>query len=385
MPGWLLVNNVRPIRVGFDARWYNDSGVGTYVGELLRSLVEQRELDLIVYEDPRRPVCGLEQRSVVRIPVRSNRYSFTAQWEFRRRAAEDRLDLFHSPFYAAPLALNCPLVVTVHDLIPFLFRIYNWPKQRIVKSGYRMAGWRAAHIIADSENTARDVARFLKAPAGRISVVPLAAKRCFQPKKESRELERLHETYDIRPPYVLVPGSRNACTKNLEGALRAAEIARLEGGVDFLTVIYGRAQIDARDLKKRWSTLNLRVTGYVDDADLAAMFRNAESLLVASLYEGFGLPLVEAMACSCAVVSSSAGSLAEVAGSGAQVFSPTDAEGMGAAVARLLTLTGERERWKTAALKRAGEFSWAKAAAATASIYHQVLSPHKSIRMAARA
>lgn len=368
---------MRPIRVGFDARWHNDSGVGTYVGELLRAMAAgHREIDLIVYEDPQNPVSGLDHHSMIRIPVPSKKYSLREQWEFRGRAGKDRLDLFHSPFYAVPLTLSCPLVVTIHDLIPFLFRIYGWPKQQMVKTGYRMAGWRATHIIADSANTARDVTRFLSVVSDRISVVPLAAKSCFQPKKESRELERLHETYDIRPPYVMIPGSRDLRTKNLEGALRAAEIARLRSGVDFQTVVYGHQQSRTRDLKKALPALNLRPTGYIDDAELAAMFRNAHSLLIASLYEGFGLPLIEAMACGCAVVTSNAGSLAEVAGGGAQVYSPTDLEGMGAALARLLTLAEERERWKTAGLQRAGEFSWAKTASETLSIYDRVASQY---------
>ena len=382
---------MRPIRVGFDARWYNDSGVGTYVGELLRALAAvHREIDLIIYEDPQNPVSGLDHssgldhHSMVRIPVHSKKYSLREQWEFRRRAAEDRLDLFHCPFYAVPLTLNCPLVVTVHDLIPFLFRIYGWPKHQMVKTGYRIAGWRAAHIIADSANTARDVTRFLNVVSGRISVVPLAAKRCFQPKKEGRELERLHETYDIRPPYVMIPSSRDLRTKNLEGALRAAEIAGLCSGLDFQTVVYGHQQSRTRDLKKAWPGLNLRLIGYIDDADLAAMFRNAHSLLIASLYEGFGLPLIEAMACGCAVVTSSAGSLAEVAGGGAQAYSPTDLEAMGAALARLLTLAEERERWKTAGLQRARDFSWAKTASETLSIYDRVASQYIGVRGAQR-
>src|ERR1700674_5138503 len=111
------------MRVGFDARWYNDSGVGVYVAELLRAMAQlPRDFELIAYEDPQSPVPGLAGLPIVRTQVRAPKYSISEQLELRRRSHHDKLDIFHSPFYVAPLGLNCPLVVTVHDLIPFLFR-----------------------------------------------------------------------------------------------------------------------------------------------------------------------------------------------------------------------------------------------------------------------
>src|SRR5262245_29528094 len=175
------------MRVGFDARWYNDSGVGVYVAELLRAMaaIEQRGFELVVYEDPRNPVPQVEGRGVNRVAVSSPRYSLAAQLEFRRRSQLDRLDVFHSPFFALPVALRCPVVVTVHDLIPLLFRIYNRPKQALVKMAYRAAVRRAGHIIADSENTAGDLQKILGVSRARITAVPIAA----SPEYSSREIE----------------------------------------------------------------------------------------------------------------------------------------------------------------------------------------------------
>jgi glycosyltransferase involved in cell wall biosynthesis len=362
------------MRVGFDARWYNDSGVGTYVAELVRALARApRQFELVVYEDPLNRLPGLEGFSVVRIPVRSSRYSFSAQWELRRRAREDHLDLFHSPFYAAPLVLDCPLIVTIHDLIPFLFRLDSWPKQTMVKTGYRLAARRAIHIIADSENTARDVANILNFPAARISTVPLAAGESFQPRSEEGDLDRLRKTYQIQPPYIVLPSARNWRTKNLESGLRALDIARRRAGVDFQVVIYGpRDGIDVIS-PRCLAGMSVRQIGYVNSPDLAALLRHAHAFVMTSLYEGFGLPLVEAMACGCAVVSSNAGSLAEVAGAGAQVFAPFDVAGMGEALARFLTASEELAHWRTAALRRAADFEWAKTATKTMSIYYEVL------------
>src|SRR5262249_31756573 len=191
------------MRVGFDARWYNDSGVGVYVSELVRALAASpRDFDLVVYEDPKNPLPDLETASCERIRLYSSKYSLAGQLELRRRGRQDKLDVFHSPFYAAPLTLSCPVVVTVHDLIPFLFQIYSWPKQSLVKLGYRVAAWRARHIVADSENTATDVRNILGVPKERISTIHIAAQSCFKPEGDERELEHLREKFGLTPPYV---------------------------------------------------------------------------------------------------------------------------------------------------------------------------------------
>ncbi len=361
------------MRVGFDARWYNDSGVGAYVGGLLRAMAAaERDFELVVYEDPQNQVPGLDGLPVVRVPVCAPKYSILEQWELGRRARQDKLDLFHSPFYVMPLSPGCPVVVTVHDLIPFLFRIYPWRKQWMVKVGYRAAAWRAQHIIADSQSTAKDVREVLGVPEERVRSVHIAAGQEFKAKGPAEELGCLQKKYGLHPPYVVAASARNWRTKNLESALQALEIARSQTGVEFQTVVYGPAEgINALNAKERWQKLNLQALGYIASEDLARLFRHAHAFIMPSLYEGFGLPILEAMSCGCAVVTSNAGSLAEVAGEGAQVFAPLDVAGMARAVAGLLRSPDELHRWRVSALRRAGDFSWHKAALQTISVYHR--------------
>src|SRR6185312_9990050 len=211
----------------FDARWYNDSGVGSYVAGLLSAMVQMPdEVELLVYEDPANrvplPACSQAQQ----IAVRGERYSPAGQIELAQRCREERLDLFHSPFYIVPLLAKCRVVVTIHDLIPFLFPIYSQPKLAMVKGGYRMAAWKAAHIIADSNHTAHDVEKVLGVERNRISVVHLAAQECYTPQGDSHELKLLEERYGVRPPYVLVPSARNWQTKNLKTALEVLKSAK---------------------------------------------------------------------------------------------------------------------------------------------------------------
>jgi alpha-1,3-rhamnosyl/mannosyltransferase len=166
--------------------------------------------------------------------------------------------------------------------------------------------------------------------------------------------------------------ARNWKTKNLGGALRALEGARELCGEEFMVTMHGPADgLDAAGGEARWRGLNLIRTGHMPTAELAMLYRHAQLFIMPSLYEGFGLPVVEAMACGCPVVTSNGGSLKEVAGRGAQVFDPMDVQGMAGAVAALLQSKEVRERWRKAALRRAADFSWNRAAQETIAVYHR--------------
>lgn len=373
-------SGARPrIRVGFDARWYNDSGVGAYVCGLLSALAKLHdEIDLVVYEDAANPSPLSYGAKVRRVPVSAGKYSASEQIEFAWRCRRDKLDVFHSPFYVVPLFAPCPVVVTMHDLIPFLYPVYPWPKAAVVRGGYRLAALKAKHIIADSNNSAEDVRRILGVKPGRISTIHIAAQECYSAKAGQGELELLRQTYGVRPPYAIVNSARNWRTKNLETALHTLHAARQKCGMEFQTVIYGPSEgLQAAGGEERWRALDVKCAGYLGSADLARLFRHAAVFVTASLYEGFGLPVLEAMSCGCAVVCSNGGALAEVAGNGAQVFDPLDVAGMADAICGLLRDDADLQRWRDAALSRSGDFSWLKAARETISVYHQArnLSP----------
>lgn len=359
------------MRVGFDARWYNQSGVGSYIAGLVPALV-RAGCELVVYVDPSNPVPRLDKLSLQSVPVSSGRYSPLATLEFRRLEKRDKLDLFHCPFYAAPL-LNCPLVVTIHDLIPFLFPIYFWTKQKMVNAGYRVMAKRAAHFIADSHRTATDILTILGVEKDRISTVHLAADReIFHRCGRANDEECLLRRFGITKPFVVVASARNWRTKNLETALKALEIARKESAITFQAVMYGSTKGSEQFAGILGGKLNLLNLGYLDAKDLAVLFRHANAFVMPSLYEGFGLPLVEAMSCGCPVITSDRGSLPEIAGAGAQCFDAFDIRGMANALSALLRSPEELQQQRSNALRRAADFSWDKAALETISVYHHV-------------
>jgi glycosyltransferase involved in cell wall biosynthesis len=364
------------LRVGFDARWYNDSGVGAYVRGLLGAMVQlEDELDLIVYENLRNPVPLPDCSKVQRVALRAKKYSIAEQLELARRSSEDRLNVFHSPFYVVPLFTRCPVVVTVHDLIPFLFPIYSRAKQTIVRAGYRMSVRKAAQIIADSDNTARDLQQILQVSIDNVSTVHLAPSEVYQPKPAQGEFGLLQQKYGISQPYVLLASARNWRTKNLETGLRVLKAVRAMGA-KFQTVVYGPPEgMEACNADESVLSPEMKYIGYIAADELAMLYRHPSVFLFPSLYEGFGLPVLEAMACGCAVVASSAGALAEVVGSGGQVFDPHDVRGMADAVRELLGDPDKQKHWREAAYRRSADFSWMEAARETLRVYHQT---HKS-------
>jgi alpha-1,3-rhamnosyl/mannosyltransferase len=128
-------------------------------------------------------------------------------------------------------------------------------------------------------------------------------------------------------------------------------------------------------------SLDLRNLGYLDSKDLATLFRHAHAFVMPSLYEGFGLPLVEAMSCGCPVIASDRGSLPEIAGAGAQCFSAFDVQAMAKALAALLRSPEELQQKRSNALRRAADFSWDKAALETISVYHHVNQSNRRVQV----
>lgn len=244
----------------------------------------------------------------------------------------------------------------------------------MVRAGYREAALRSAHIIADSEHTSSDIQKILGVPDERITAIHLAAAgEHFHACSEAGELQKLQNKFGLSLPYILAASASNWRTKNLESALRVAQTARDQADFEFCTVVYGPPEgITALGPNQSRKKLSMIRAGYVSKSDLGALFRHAHAFLMPSLYEGFGLPLVEAMSCGCPVIASNCGSLPEVAGDGAQCFDPCDIQAMANALAALLCSPEELKRRRAKALKRAADFSWDKAARATLSVYHHV-------------
>lgn len=278
-------------------------------------------------------------------------------------------DLRH--WTALPRSLNRETrnVVTVHDLIPLRYphTVFRpWRPRVFLSYLRRLFGLRTATLlIADSECTKSDLVRILRVPEERVRVVPLGVSRKFTVGVSSK-FER---------PTVLAVGAGSA-HKNFSTLLRAHAIVLQQRPVDVVFVgIWtnrGRKRM-FRITQKLGTTSNVKNLGLVSDEELCELYRHASVFVFPSLYEGFGLPILEAMASGTPVVASTAASIPEVAGDAAILVPPKDAGAFAAAIIRVLESPELAEELRNKGLARAAEFTWARSARLTLDAYRFAL------------
>ena len=276
--------------------------------------------------------------------------------------------------YFAPPRLGCPAVVTVHDIsyarAPELFSGRDRMLFRFVRGSLR----RAARVIAVSEFTRGDVIDRYGLDPGKVVAIPNGVGERFRPLPEAEA--RVHDRFGINRPYMLCVGALQP-RKNVPIAIEA--YSRLMGrGTDCELVVAGGdrgGRLDVLDAILRTRlTGRVHLVGHVEDAEMPALYSAARALVFPSLYEGFGLPALEAMASGTPVIASNTTGLAEVVGDAGVTVDPRSAEDLAEAMGRILDDAALRERLVAAGLARASDFTWARAAAATAGVYRDVLA-----------
>lgn len=284
-------------------------------------------------------------------------------------------DVAHGPD-ARLVGGGVPQVVTIHDL--FNVKSDRWADEGFraeKRERYAASASGASRILCPSEATARDVEALLSVPRERIAVTPLGVDPAFRPLSEP-ERAPLLARLSVRPPYVLFVGLAQP-RKNLEAV--ATVFSRLAARAEDLTLVLagGNGYPEGRlvtILKGTGVVERIRLLGYTSEEDLPALYSGASLLLFPSRDEGFGLPVLEAMACGCPVVCSDRGALREVAGEGALSFGPDAFDDLEAAAARLLDDADFRAEHVARGLSRAREFPWSRTAAATLSAYRAAAS-----------
>ncbi len=296
-------------------------------------------------------------------------------------------DLVHYPYFdpfflTLPLAKSKPAVVTVHDLIPFRFpRKFprgikgeiKWQIQKISLSSV----WA---IITDSESSKKDIVKYAHYPSDRIHVVCLGVGEEFKPDKSEAGLEQMRKKLDLPEKYLLYVGDINY-NKNIEGLLMAFK-GVLKAIPDLHLILVGRGFVNP---SQRLITVNdlirsLGLTGKVKKysnlktKELVSIYNLAEVYLQPSFAEGFGLPVLEAMACGVPVVVADNTSLKEVAGRAVVLIDPYSTESIVKGLKTLLGDNNKRKRFIRAGLERAKMFSWKKCAEETVEVYQRVLS-----------
>ncbi len=366
------------MRIAVDARPLAAplTGIGRYTRALLEAMVERghqwflysdRPLHVSVPENPR---LWVRHGDAVGGTPGSLRW---AQWQYQRWAVQDVVDLFWSPRHHLPLLLNRRIasVVTIHDLVwrqfPETMRPKNlWLERALMGPSIRVAD----RIICVSRFTASEVSRYYPSAVGKCQVIHEAAEQ---------DIAVSPYNADLPAEYLLFVGTLEP-RKNLPRLLRAYATLKEDAAVPPLVIVGGGgwggedlpSVVDSLDLGSR-----VHLCGYVSDAELQAIYAGARCLLMPSLYEGFGLPVLEAMQHGVPAIASSTSSLPEVVGDAGVLVNPYSEKELASAITRIVHEPGLHEDLSRRASARTEQFSWQRAAEETLALFESTLAEHR--------
>lgn len=293
--------------------------------------------------------------------------------ELPLRSLAQRLDVLHMT-YAAPVWAAAPLVLTVHDICYATNPEWFSPRDlRVLTTVVPRSIRQAAQIVTDSESARRQIIEHYRVPDEKISTIPIGPGLAAMPiSLEAARQELVALGLGLERQYVLTVGNLQP-RKNLIRLVEAFGALVESRKHDIDLVIVGPRRFRAEEITQAAGSLagRIRFTGYVSDRQLAAFYRCSTVFVLPSLYEGFGLPVLEAMAHGVPVVCSNAGALPEVCGEAAILFNPLSVEDIANAVDRALSDTSLRQRLGDAGASRARQFSWKTSAERTAAIYRR--------------
>ncbi len=290
-------------------------------------------------------------------------------------ASRYRLDLLHSLHYTRPVFLPCASVVTFHDMTFFLFpQLHTLPKRLFFPVMMHLSARHAAALLANSENTRRDAMRVLKIPSQRISVTPLGIDAAFRPIDDQALLEECRQRYRLPQRFILYVGTLEP-RKNLPLLLNA--YARLsQHGEDIPLVITGRPGWMYEDIFSQIKTLGIQervqFTGYIPAQDLPIVYNLAQVFVYPSLYEGFGFPPLEAMACGTPTITTAVSAMLELVGDGALLVPAHDEAALSETMLKVLDDPKLQQELSARGCRQAAKFTWNQTAQATLRVYQQV-------------
>lgn len=370
------------MRICIDARpavWYKGTGIGNYADYLVRTMVQMRQSGIIddelflLWPSEDDPVPGTGPGISYKImPEKRRSMGAIVQW-----AASERIDVYHAPQngFHAPLDIGCRLVVTVHDLIPFVLP-EAVGKSYLARFLDRMPAIveRADRVLTVSRAAGQDLARILGVPWSKIRVVHSAPDPSLArvPRDVARDL--VSRKYGIADPYILYVGGLNP-RKNVGELIYAySKVEKKLPGLQDLVIAGEPGRMEQR-LKGLAHSLDLdgRVVfpGFIEPADMAALYSAADLFVYPSIYEGFGLPPIEAMTCGVPVITSTASSIPEVVGDAATAVDAGDTAALAAAILEVLSNPALAESLRRRGFERARMYSWEKSAREIHAVYRE--------------
>lgn len=365
------------MKIGLEARWLQveTTGFGKYALNLLRELNGIASgHDFLVYLKGRCESAGLFASTRMRPVVIPLPPPFYKQIGIPGDIIchDRRLDLFHFLYNAPSLCTPCPFVLTLHDLsylhVP---EMVSWLKRTTTWWQLKLKAARAKRIITISDNSKRDIVNYLRIPETRVDVIYHGIEPTFAPASSDRK-RALVEKYGLVKPFLLYVGTYLP-HKNLETLMRAFAQLTSSWRGPLELVLAGKQGRNSSNIKNVVEQLSLgdrvRMLGFVPDEDLPALYSLCTSFVYPSRYEGFGLPLLEAMACGAPVVAARSSCLPEIGGDAAEYFESNDVGMLAGSLLRILKEQDFRHELIRRGSARAVKFSWRAAAERTLQVY----------------
>jgi glycosyltransferase involved in cell wall biosynthesis len=365
------------LTVGIDARAAVEepAGRGRFVRELLRHLVRREDDHRYLayartgWKEP------LDERFEWRLDALPDPW-----WNVRvARKASKACDVFlSSNSYLTPWFTGVPTVVMVYDLVPFVPEVHVRRLPGLIeRATIRRALRRAASLVCISHATERDLLERFPAARGKTAVAQLGVDERFDVPVSETELDAVRALYGLDRPFVLSVGTIEP-RKNLERAIEAFSALPERLRDTHLLALVGPLGWEFEPIVAAAGAANVKLLGHVPDEHLPALYRSCAVFCYPSLYEGFGLPLAEAMRCGAACLTSNVSSMPEVGGDAVAYADPTSVHEIRAQLERLLDSPGERQRIGEAARKRATAFAWSSVAAELARQFDAVAPTSRS-------
>ncbi len=368
------------MRIGLDGMPLTElkTGIGAYTFELARALAAQAPHDDFELVSPRpfQSAAMVDGKSAKHSLVYSKPSGLHRRWwtfglpSYIRRTS---LALFHGTNFEVPLRGNCPTVVTIHDL-SWLLHSSTHAARAVLRGRLRLPRMarRATLVITDSEPVRREVCERLDLASDKVVAIPLAPQPGFAPLPPEVTAD-VRSRLGVEDEFLLFAGTIEP-RKNLVTLVQAFEEILRTTELRPQLVVAGKVGWKSGDLLARLErsplTERVKLVGYVSDADLGALYSSCRAFIYPSIYEGFGLPPLEAMACGAPVIASAVPS---VTPNVARVISPIDIHGLARSIIDLLSNPRERESLSLSGMKHAASFSWERTAKLTREVYDEAL------------
>lgn len=367
-------------RIAIDARKLHDFGIGTYIRNLvteLAALDRDTAYVLLTRRDDLGSAAAAGPNFAARVET-CRPYSIAEQWRIPQAVAQVSADLLHEPHYVLPVLTRCKTVVTIHDCIHLRFPQYLPGRTAAVYAHtmIRLAARKANRILTVSDASKKDILHYTGVAEDKVVVIQNGLDARFATAPTEEEIDRVQQRFQLTHPFVLYVGNIKP-HKNIERLIAAFASMRDDGPADLKLVVVGdetsrhpglRQAVHRHRLDK-----HVRFFGFQPAATLVVFYRLARAFVFPSLYEGFGLPPLEAMANGAPVVTSNVSSMPEVTGDAAVLVDPYDVASIADGLRRAVTDEALRQDLIVRGRARAGQFSWARAAAETLQVYRDVL------------